>query len=151
MDQKVFIKDLLLRFDAYSKQLSACRETNGNGRDASKIRSEIKRLLDWDGALMKQIESERYVERNLLNETQPSMKKLERQAEKLNHLVAERSSCQARIAELQQLEGSLSRVDDLKDAYKVILANLQEYRTAMPDIYEESERETGVFFFTSPK
>jgi len=156
------MKHTLVQFDLLCKEL----ETAKKGTPTNSV-AEIERMKkQWSSYLAEQqklktdfdsCQSE--CESLAQSDANKNMKKIRKLYQKLQDDVAHVTEIQKKTQELEQNIASLEKqshgevpsLDDLKKQYSTTFEIIQGFRQSVPDLYNEAERQTGIYFFTLPK
>lgn len=156
------IKHTLIQFDMLCKEL----ENAKNGTSSNSL-ADIERMkTQWSGYLTEQqklkadFEScQSECQALAQGNTSKNMKKIRKLYQKLQDDVAHVTDIQKKAQELEENIASLEQqsvdavpsLDALKKQYTTTFEIVQSFRQSVPDVYDEAEKETGIYFFTAPK
>ncbi len=151
------IRQQLIRFDEYGKQLKQMQDDTANTRDVPKWEAELGAHERRYDALRTELVAEEYTLNNMINEG-ATLKKIEKQSSKvsaiqaqIHQIVAEIESVKAKIDVAKNNGHATLNKDTLKQNYKAVMANLMRMRQLYQELYDEIERETGIIFFSMPQ
>jgi chromosome segregation ATPase len=155
------VKLTLVQFDLLCKELENAKK----GTPSNSLAEIEKMKIQWANYLAEQqkikedfnsCQSE--CQSLAQSDTNKNMKKIRKLYQKLQDDVAHVTEIQKRAQELeqniavleQQSRGDLPSLDDLKKQYTTTFEIIQGFKQSVPDVYNEAERQTGIYFFTLP-
>ncbi|MBN2151128.1 MAG: hypothetical protein JW839_06785 [Candidatus Lokiarchaeota archaeon] len=158
------VKRTLVQFDLLCKQLENAKRAATPGRNTSaeiqKLRSELAKHQAEQQKLRADFERWEAQCRELIQKNADKNKKkirkiydkLAEDVEITTEVERKAKEVEARLQSIMQAEfGDVPAVDQLKKQYATTFEIIQGFRQTIPDIYNQAEQETGIYFFTMPK
>jgi chromosome segregation ATPase len=156
---KQSIKLQLVKFDEYSKKIAIAKEaTTLDPGERARLQSEFAETETKISSLEHEISVEERVTSNILSESPGKVKLLQKQHDKVTKLkgsIAENeariASIMSRIDEVENKEKLARELGTIQATYKQCLTSLMNLRNRFPEIYNEAEQESGIYFLSTPK
>ncbi len=163
-DIKSVVKRTLVQFDMLCKDLEKAKRAATPGRSTAseiqKLRAELARHQAEQQKLKADFEHWEAQCRDLIQQNadknQKKIKKiyskLAEDVEVTTEVERKAKEVETRLQSIMQAEfGDVPAVDQLKKQYATTFEIIQGFRQTIPDIYNQAEQETGIYFFTMPK
>ncbi len=161
---KDVVKRTLVQFDWLCKELEKSKQTTAPGRNTTseiqKLRAELAKHQAEQQKLRADFERWENECRDLIQKNADKNKKkikkiyskLAEDVEVTTEVERKAKDTEARLQAIMQAEfGEAPAVDQLKKQYATTFEIIQGFRQTIPEVYDEAERETGIYFFTMPK
>ncbi|MHA1372190.1 MAG: hypothetical protein ACTSWN_16615 [Promethearchaeota archaeon] len=146
----------LVLFDRFTKMLASLKKGNNQETiDKESLLRRLRALEDERREIRQELSDSEYIFQEMIKDKKNS-KKIELQFQKINSLKKELESV---FASIKQIKSNLAlaentesvNVDELQQTVKDLMERLQKSWQNYPDIYKAAERDTKIYFFTSPK
>jgi predicted RNase H-like nuclease (RuvC/YqgF family) len=163
-DIKEVVKRTLVQFDWLCKELEKVKRATAPGKSTSseiqKLRAELAKHQAEQQKLRADFERWENECRELIQKNADKNKKkikkiyskLAEDVEVTTEVERKAKETEARLQAVMQAEfGEAPAIDQLKKQYATTFEIIQGFRQTIPDVYNEAEQETGIYFFTMPK
>ncbi|MEX2681899.1 MAG: hypothetical protein Q6373_009870 [Candidatus Sigynarchaeota archaeon] len=163
-DIKEVVKRTLVQFDILCKQLENAKRAAAPAKNTSaeiqKLRAELAKHQAEQQKLRADFERWEAQCRELIQQNADKNKKklkklynkLAEDVEVTTEIERKAKEVEARLQSILQAEfGDVPAIDQLKKQYATTFEIIQGFRQTIPDIYNQAEQETGIYFFTMPK
>nr|MDO8117007.1 hypothetical protein [Candidatus Sigynarchaeota archaeon] len=163
-DIKEVVKRTLVQFDLLCKQLENAKRAATPGKNTSgeiqKLRAELAKHQAEQQKLRAEFDRWEAQCRELIQQNAEKNKKkikkiydkLAEEVEVTTEVERKAKEIEARLQSILQAEfGDVPDIEQLKKQYATTFEIIQGFRQTIPEIYNQAEQETGIYFFTMPK
>jgi molecular chaperone GrpE (heat shock protein) len=163
-DIKDVVKRTLVQFDLLCKELENAKRAAAPGHTSSaeiqKLRAELAKHQAEQQKLRADFERWENECRELIQKNADKNKKkikkiyskLADDVEVTTEVERKAKEVETRLQSVLQAEfGEAPSIEVLKKQYTTTFEIIQGFRQTIPEVYNQAEQETGIFFFTMPK
>ncbi|MHA1890891.1 MAG: hypothetical protein ACTSYS_07865 [Promethearchaeota archaeon] len=156
---KEAIRKTLLKFDSLSKAL-VNKDYKNSEPLVFQLKEQLRELERQKSKLQDEFNRlEEDCRKLILENPEGNKKRIKKLYQKLDQKVSQNTKCISMMKQIQEklsqlknnpLKGNVS-IADLKKQYQTTFEIIQDFRQSLPDVYQEVEKETGIYFFMPPK